>query len=135
MYGDIRMTIRANARSSPWISSTVIGPPSAEVAAQAVDHAVEADPADALTSTTSPSRRRGRQHVEGASASRTGRCGPDPCRRLGTLGDRRRIGADDNEPVDGPSRGLTDDAMARLARLAELEHLAEHRPARPGSPA
>ena len=66
MYGDIRMTIRANARSRPWISSTVIGPaPRPRSRRRPSTTRSRPIPREALTSTTSPSRRRGRQHVEG----------------------------------------------------------------------
>ena len=107
----------------------------AEVATQAVDHAVEADPARRLDQHDVAVAQAGRQHVEGgfgvADANDAVRIHPG---RDGALGDRRRIGPDHHEPVDGPCRGLADDAMALVARLAQLEHLAEHGAAAAGQP-
>ena len=54
--------------------------------------------------------------------------------RLGALGDARRAAADDDQPVDGPGGGLADLAVALVARVAELEHLAEDGAAASGQP-
>ena len=61
----MRMTISANASSRPWMSSTVIaGAPRARGAGRRPARSSPM-PRDALTSTASPSRRRGRSDVQG----------------------------------------------------------------------
>ena len=99
----------------------------AEVAAEPVDHAIEADPARRLDA----GRRRRRGVAAGnmsraASASRTAEDASriHPGRDGAPSAIAGRAGPDDDQPVDGPGGGLADGPMAFVARFAELEHLA-----------
>ena len=95
-------------------------------------------PRDALTRTTSPSRRRGGERVEGglgvgdAGRSAAGRGRPRRAPSAMPAAPR----ADDDQPVDACGRGLADRAVAVVAapRPARASRRGP-RPRRPGSPA
>ena len=85
-------------------------------------------PRDALTSTTSPSRSRGRNDVEGGLRVRHV---VDPAgveaRLDRSVDDAPRVGPDDDQQLDDRAGRRADVVMPGLVGVAELEHLAEHR--------
>ena len=142
MYGDMRMTISANARSSPWMSSTwanssVIGQPAAELAPEAVDDGIERDAARCLDEDDVAVAQAGRQRRE----RRVGVADPDdggPV-QAGRLARRRRC---------PPRRRRRPSANRRSGRRPRPPHGGRRRsrspsssisprtaPRRPGSPA
>ena len=87
-------------------------------------------PRDALTRTTSPGRSASREHVErgrGVGDASTIASGGEARGAARRPRSRAAPVADDDEPVDGPAGRLADLAMARVVRVAQLEHLAQDR--------
>ena len=111
----------------------------AELAPQAVDDAVEADPARRLDQHDVAVAQARRQRVEGrlgVAARGWIAAGSSPAATAPSA-IAAGAGADDDEPVDGPGRGLADRAMALVAspRPARASRRAPRRAGRAARPA